>query len=120
MTDLTPPPGHIAITHEDYDFTGAILDTGQTQPLMSRPPRRIATRKWVAQVERAVRDADGDMEALADWVLNAMEGYAALTARPVFETDGAGQNCSFCMGFWPLCGHHHMTSANVNNEETDA
>ena len=105
---------------EEYDFTGVILDTGQKRPLMSKPARLNATRKWVAQVERAAREADGDMEALADWVLNAMEGYAALTARPVFETDGAGTNCSHCMGFWPLCGHHHMTSVNVNNEENRA
>ena len=114
------PTRNTHTTHEDYDFTGVILDTGQTRPLMSRPPRLIATRKWVAQVERAAQDADGDMEALADWVLNAMEGYAALTARPVFETDGTGQKCSHCMGVWPLCGHHYMTSVNADNEETGA
>lgn len=93
----------------DYDFTEIIRSTGDTRPVMSRPPKLIATKKWVRQVQDAATEAGGDMNALADWVLNAMEEYAAWTARPVFDMEGNGPQCSVCHQIWPLCGHHHMS-----------
>ena len=109
----------------DYDFTGIILHTGVTRPVMSKPPALQATRKWVQQVEAAVTEctrADGslDTEALADWILNAMEQYGARAAVPVFDMDGNGPSCSHCGAIWPLCGHHHTSEAlDDDPEESD-
>lgn len=106
----------------DYDFTGIILRTGATRPVMSKPPALQAARKWVQQVQVAVTECtrpDGslDTEALADWILNAMEQYGAQYARPVFDMEDNGPSCSHCGAFWPLCGHH-LTSKVDNEEET--
>ena len=109
----------------DYDFTEIILRTGGTRPVMSKPPALQAARKWVQQVEVAVVEctrADGslDTEALADWILNAMEQYGARGAEPMFTMDGHGPRCSHCGAMWPLCGHHHTSEAlDDDPEEAD-
>lgn len=98
----------------DYDFTEIILRTGETRPVMSKPPKLTATKKWIQQVEDATYDCSHpsghlDHGKFADWILNAMEEFAAMNARPVFDMDGQGPQCSTCGMIWPLCGHHHLS-----------
>lgn len=91
------------------EFSGIIEDTGQTRPVMSVPSRLIASVKFIRQVQDGLGIADDDRaREAADWVLDKMERFGAYTARPVFDMDGNGPQCSWCGAIWPLCGHHHQ------------
>ena len=108
----------------DYDFTEIILPPAETRPAMSKPPALQSARKWVQQVEMAVSectraDRTLDTEALADWILNAMEQYGASGAEPMFTMDGHGPRCSHCGAMWPVCGHHH-TSEVLDDDPEEA
>jgi len=102
----------------DGEFDGVILNTGQTRPVMSRPPEVQAASRFVIEVRDALGLSDEAAPAAADWVLNKMERYGASQARPVFDTEGNGPECSWCGQIWPLCGHHHMSAVRYPEDET--
>jgi len=101
----------------DGEFDEVILTTGQTRPVMSRPPEMQAASKFVIEVRDALGLSDESAPAAADWVLNKMERYAASQARPVFDTEGNGPQCSWCGQIWPLCGHHHMSAVRYPEDD---
>lgn len=88
-----------------------IFQPGHKRPVMSIPPRMLATSKFVNEV-RAELDLDPEVaEKVADWVADKMERFGARMAQPVFDMDGNGPICSWCTTIWPLCGHHHLSLA---------
>ena len=96
-------------TPTDNPYTGIFHMKGEDRPVMSHPPRFTATKKLIRTIEDAQRD-NPTPEGFADWLANYLEGYGALFARPVFDMDGNGPECSWCRQIWPLCGHHHMSA----------
>lgn len=96
----------------ESQWNGIFLASGETKPLMSRPPRVQATRKLIGIIREAKEQHPGE-EAFADWLANAMEDYAATFAHPVFDASegagGSGPECSLCGMLWPMCGHHHIS-----------
>lgn len=99
------------------EFHGIAITPGESRPLMSRPPRLIASAKFIREVRDAlgIEDYDRAREA-ADWVLDKMERFGARTAQPMFDMEGNGPRCSWCGGIWPLCGCHHL-SEEVQDEK---
>lgn len=88
------------------------------RPVMSIPPRQVASSKFIREVKYALDIEDDDRARLvADWVIDKMERFGAATARGVFDMDGNGPQCSWCGVIWPLCGHHHQA---YQSDEGDA
>lgn len=81
---------------------------GGNRPVMSRPPRYIATREFVREVSDML-ERDRSAEAVADWAIDKMERFGALMAEPMFDMNGNGPICSWCKTIWPLCGHQHQS-----------
>ena len=54
---------------------------------------------------------------VADWAADWGERLGARTARPVFDMDGSGPQCSYCGAIWPLCGHHHLSTMPTDDDE---
>lgn len=79
-----------------------------SRPVMSHPPRYIATKEFVREVA-AMLEQDASPEAVADWAIDKMERFGALMAEPMFTQAGEGPVCSWCKVIWPLCGHHHQS-----------
>lgn len=79
------------------EFHEIAMSEGGSRPVMSRPPRLLATAKFIREVRDAlgIEDDDRAREA-ADWVLDKMERFGARTARPVFDMEGQGPQCSWC------------------------
>ncbi len=100
------------------EFAGIFEPTG-SRPVMSKPPRMTASKEFVREVA-IVLDGVEDATALADWVADKMERFGARTARPVFDMDGNGPQCSWCGQIWPLCGDHHLSEALPDEGEEDA
>lgn len=102
------------------EFEG-IFEPHPNRPVMSRPPRMVASRDFVREVQDMLdrNGGDDDDERVADWIADKMERFGARTARPVFTMDGAGPLCSWCDAIWPLCGHHHL-SESLGGDEPDA
>jgi len=92
------------------EFNEIAFYPGGTRPVMSRPPELIATNRFIFMVERGFEEHT-TASTRADWILNLMERYGAASAQPVFTMDGQGPCCSWCGAIWPLCGHHHMSTA---------
>ena len=82
--------------------------TPDTRPVMSKPPRYVASREFVREVAD-VLDRAASPDEVADWVIDKMERFGALMAEPMFDTEGNGPICSWCKTIWPLCGHHHQS-----------
>ena len=78
---------------------------------MSRPPRMFPTSKLVHQVRVGCDLDDASAERVAEWAADWGERLGASSARPVFSLDGEGPLCSWCGAIWPLCGHHHLSTA---------
>lgn len=98
------------------EFSQIAFEPGGNRPVMSRPPAFQATKKFIQEVQDELGLTDDQAPAAADWVLNKMERYAAQYARPVFDMEGNGPQCSMCSMIWPLCGHHHL-SAELDEDE---
>ena len=86
--------------------------TPQTRAPMTKPPRMIASSKFVREV-RELLDQTRSVEDVADWIIDKMERFGATGAQPVFGMDGTGPCCSWCGVIWPLCGHHHLTQVDL-------
>ena len=87
-----------------------------TRPVMSKPPKVMASRKLIRMVAAEISELGGvevvsadAYEKLADWLADKMERFGQRTAQPVFTMDGTGPCCSWCGAIWPLCGCHHNT-----------
>lgn len=78
------------------------------RPVMSRPPRQIASKKFVREVADML-ERSNSTEDVADWIADKMERFGAFFAEPMFDTEGNGPTCSWCKTLWPLCGHHHLS-----------
>lgn len=95
-----------------YDYTDiAILPApGEDTEITPRP--LTATKKLMRTIADA-RETHPTEEAFADWLMNYMEGYAALYAHPSFDAsegaEGTGPQCSFCGAAWAVCGHARMS-----------
>lgn len=93
----------------------------KNRPVMSYPPKVQAADRFVTAMANELDDlATLPIRArreIADWVLNFAERFAVMDARPVFDMDGNGPQCSTCTQPWPLCGHHHLTYQNLETEE---
>jgi len=84
---------------------------------MSRPPRLLPSAKLVRQVRIACDlEDDATAERVAYWAADWGERLGARTARPVFDMEGNGPQCSWCGAIWPLCGHHHL-SEEIDDED---
>jgi hypothetical protein len=105
------------MSEQNGEFEG-ILEPMASRPVMSKPPRMRASMKLVREVSAAL-GIDDDAAALdaADWVADKMERFGARTARPVFGMDGEGPQCSWCSQIWPLCGCHHLSAVEFNDDE---
>ncbi len=80
------------------------------RPVMSHPPRLVASAKFIREVRHALDITDDDKARhAADWVIDKMERFGARTAEGVFDMKGNGPKCSWCGVIWPLCGHHHQS-----------
>lgn len=107
MSDLTPE----GFSHLDGpEFEGIFLPQPD-RAVMSRPPREMASSKFIYQVRTACDLDDATAERVADWAADWHERLGAAGARPVFDMDGCGPLCSWCGVIWPLCGHHHLSEA---------
>lgn len=94
--------------------------TPERRPVMSHPPRYVASSKFIREVKHTLDIADDDRaREVADWVIDKMERFGALTAQPVFTMDGTGPVCSWCGIIWPLCGHHHQSKAIADDAESE-
>lgn len=91
------------------EFHEIALGTGETRPVMSRPPRLRATKKFIREVQEALNLPDDQATDAADWILDKMERFGARTAKPMFDMEGTGPSCSWCGNFWPLCGCYHLS-----------
>lgn len=100
------------------EFAGIFLTPGGSRPLMSVPPQMRASKLFIREVRDELNLDNERAESAADWIADKMERYGALFARPVFDMDGNGPQCSFCSMPWPLCGHHHL-SGECDDEETE-
>ena len=87
------------------------------RPVMTRPPRTRASRKFVVEVREALGLSDDEADDAADWIADKMERFGASFSQPVFDMDGNGPMCSFCGAIWPLCGHHHLSGVSNDNAE---
>lgn len=87
------------------------------RPVMSHPPRLVASAKFIREVRHALDIADDEKaREVADWAIDKMERFGARTAQAVFDMEGNGPMCSWCGTTWPLCGHHHQAQA-IDDEE---
>lgn len=102
------------------EFDGILIPQGGNRPLMSYPPEFKAARVFVdrVMVELDVPDRER-AEVMADWIVNFAERFGAYQAGPMFDMDGNGPQCSWCGQIWPLCGHHHMTGRNLEEDDDD-
>lgn len=90
------------------------------RPLMSLPPRLVASRKFILEVRDALHIEDDDQaREAADWIIDKMERFGARTAEGVFDLQGNGPKCSWCGMIWPLCGHHHQSEVTFDDDEPD-
>lgn len=91
-----------------------------SRPVMSVPPKVVATKKFITEVRDAL-DLDDDTKATlaADWIADKMERFGASMAEPVFDMDGNGPVCSWCKVIWPLCGHQHQSVILHDDEATE-
>lgn len=101
------------------EFEGSLILSMEPRPVMSRPPMPRAAKRVVDEV-RLLLEGGASAEDVADWAVARAERYAAYHARPVFDMDGQGPQCSLCAAIWPLCGHHHFASGLDDDEEGDA
>ena len=103
--------------YSEPEFEGVFAPPVRPQRLMSMPPRMRPTEKLVDQV-RVACDLDHETAIrVAGWAADWAERLGASGAEPVFDLDGNGPKCSWCGAFWPLCGHHHLSSA-ISKEES--
>lgn len=103
------------------EFHEIAVGSGKSRPVLSRPPRLIASSKFIREVRDALHIQDDDQaREAADWVLDKMERFGARTARPVFDLEGVGPQCSWCGAIWPLCGHFHLSEEDNDQPEESA
>lgn len=105
--------------HPSVDFD-EIFERGHgAQSLMGRPVDVQASNKFIHQVQLELEIEDRDEATrIADWAARKMDRFGALRARPVFDDEGNGPQCSYCDTSWPLCGHHHW-SAEFKDEQDE-
>ena len=100
-----------AISHLDGpEFEGIFEPGDEPRPVGGRPRRKRPSAKLVHQVRVECDLDDATAERVADWAADWGERLAASTARPVFDMNGHGPQCSWCRAIWPLCGHHHLST----------
>ena len=98
------------------EFEGSFLPDGQ-RTVTSRPGRLLASAKLVHQIRVSCDLDDDTAERVADWAADWGQRLGACTARPVFDMDGGGPQCSWCGAIWPLCGHHHLSTTPTDDDE---
>ena len=106
------------------EFTGVIsryVDGGRKRPVMSMPLGVEASSDFISRVRAEIpcTVTDDEATAVADYVLNLMERYGAFSAQPVVNMHGVGPCCSWCGTIWPLCGHHHWSGVDFDDEDTE-
>lgn len=106
------------------EFVGVInsfVDGGRERPPMSVPLKVEASKDFIDRVRTEIpcTVTDDEATAVADYVLNLMEKYGAFQAQPVVNMHGTGPCCSWCGTIWPLCGHHHWSGVDFDNEEAE-
>lgn len=83
---------------------------------MSTPRRRDG--EGTLPKQRADGRWFSDIRSTDDYgVTKRTRVYGASTARPVFDMDGSGTQCSYCGAIWPLCGHHHLSTMPTDDDE---
>lgn len=93
--------------------------TPPNRPVMSHPPRVVASSIFIREVKAALNiDDDDEARNAADWIVDKMERYGARAAEGVFDLKGNGPKCSWCGMIWPLCGHHHQSEVDFEDDET--
>lgn len=93
-------------------------DTRPNRPVMSRPPRVVASTAFIREVAHKLDwpvDSVGARE-VADWIVDKMERFGARTAQGVIDLNGNGPVCSWCGVIWPLCGHHHQSEVLADDD----
>lgn len=101
-------------------YDGIMQFGGGSRPVMSRPQTPVATSLFIREVRDALLIVDDDAARnAADWIVQHMEGMGAASARPVFDMDGNGPQCSWCGIIWPLCGHHHTSEVLDEDEDEE-
>ena len=108
--------------YDEPEFEGIYELPVTNRPVMSPPPRLLPTRKLVDQVRIACDLDEATAERVAHWAADWGERLGARTARPVFDMEGDGPQCSWCGAIWPLCGHHHQSEEDLSDtaDELDA
>lgn len=102
------------------EFDGILIPQGGNRAFMSRPPEFKAARVFVDRVMAELDVPDRERaNVMADWIVNFAERFGAYQAAPMFDMDGNGPRCSWCGTIWPLCGHHHMTGRNLEEDDDD-
>jgi hypothetical protein len=105
------------------EFAGILqyADDAQVErPVMSVPPRVVASAAFIREVRVALAiDDDDQARVVADWIVDKMERFGARSAEPVFDMKGNGPKCSWCGMIWPLCGHHHQSAVDLDDDEGD-
>ena len=104
------------------EFEGVFEPTA-SRPVMSKPPRTEASKKFIQQVKEGCDlwgFSDFEVQDAADWVADKMERFGARTARPVFDMHGRGPVCSWCDTIWPMCGCHHLSEVDFDDEQDQA
>ena len=106
------------VPEDEGEFAEIFVAESGNRPVMSKPPRLLASAKFIREVREAlsIEDDERAREA-ADWIADKMERFGARFAQPVFDLKGNGPICSWCGVIWPLCGHHHLSG--VLDEDTD-
>ncbi|UPK64947.1 hypothetical protein MYP14_06235 [Rhodococcus pyridinivorans] len=106
MSDPTTPELRAAEFAGIFIYGAPVLGE---EHLISGPPQVFASRDFTREVREALALTDEQAERAADWIADKMERFGALTARPVFDLEGVGPQCSWCSMVWPLCGHDQST-----------
>jgi hypothetical protein len=102
-----------------------IFEPKPDRPVMTRPPREQASKKFIHEVAAELRAVGLDLTPddaakVADWAADKMERFGARTAQGVFTMDGGGPLCSWCGTIWPLCGCHHLSEMLTDEERENA
>lgn len=61
--------------------------------------------QFVREVVAAMEQHADDPREMARWICERIDEYGVQMARPVFEIDGTGPDCSYCGALGAICQH---------------